>query len=583
MWDLPIIATDELENYKVDLVVIIARPSVIQIIYKRINDACSRLDIPAYDINGNRIELEKELIVEDIDYFHINADNLRDAINKHKVISFDIYDTLLMRKVLYPTDVYLVVEEKIKNEIDFSFSTIRKEAEQNIKKECVPNICQIYDEIVRLTGISKEQAERIKTVEIETELAVTTPRREMCEIFDSCKELGKEVVILSDMYFDTEILGRILSENGINGYDRLIISCEYNRTKFSGLAEELLKIYSSGDILHIGDNDKSDISAVAALGIDTFRVMSANDMLDVSYAKAVLDYSDNLYRRTLIAKFAASVFNSPFALFESKGRIKAEDYEQLTTFIFPMIIAQMFWMTDHIAQDASKVSDVVFVARDGYIPIRMYKKIREWYNLSSIPAGKYVLMSGRATTMACIEDADEIKPKLQEFKGSKEELYKNIFDLDLSEGEVDDSRIVELCQKERKEYLKYLDSLDIDISGKVYYQDFFSKGTGQDNLGNLLGIDLTGCYLNKASSGIERRNQLDCISFFEAANHYVKNFNIFKFYSLIEYIYSAPFPCLKKLINNEPVYFPEDRTESGYEFMTKMQQASLDYLDDFLN
>lgn len=41
-----------------------------------------------------------------------DSKELRDGIESHDIISFDIFDTLIMRKTLVPEDVFLILEDR---------------------------------------------------------------------------------------------------------------------------------------------------------------------------------------------------------------------------------------------------------------------------------------------------------------------------------------------------------------------------------------------------------------------------------------------------------------------------------------
>ena len=58
-------------------------------------------------------------------------DKLRNSLNKYDIISFDIFDTLLIRPYAKPSNVFQHLEE-MNNAI--GFSAVRKIAEDNLRK-----------------------------------------------------------------------------------------------------------------------------------------------------------------------------------------------------------------------------------------------------------------------------------------------------------------------------------------------------------------------------------------------------------------------------------------------------------------
>ena len=92
-----------------------------------------------------------------------------------EIVSFDIFDTLVLRTVVDPTDIFKIVEiEYNKNneqklEVDFyklRINTEKKVREKNFSKEEI-TFDDIYFEINKILG--EEIGEKLKRLEIETE------------------------------------------------------------------------------------------------------------------------------------------------------------------------------------------------------------------------------------------------------------------------------------------------------------------------------------------------------------------------------------------------------------------------------
>ena len=114
IWNKPILDYKDVLALNVKTIVIIARPAVIGVIYHRISDFCSQNSITVYDVRGkdlSEIYVNQE---QEIPYFKQSFEDLKKAIEKHTVISFDVFDTLMMRKILYPEDIFTVVEKVLR-------------------------------------------------------------------------------------------------------------------------------------------------------------------------------------------------------------------------------------------------------------------------------------------------------------------------------------------------------------------------------------------------------------------------------------------------------------------------------------
>lgn len=146
-WGLPVISVEEAKEIA-DAVIIIARDSVLKIIYNRI---CSleECGIPIYDIKRNRL---KEVFsntnhYEENPYWKKNLHGLKSEIDKYDIISFDVYDTLIMRRLARSNDIFELVEETVRKrhqiEMDYAYYRTLAEDEENQRNEDVANIYQI--------------------------------------------------------------------------------------------------------------------------------------------------------------------------------------------------------------------------------------------------------------------------------------------------------------------------------------------------------------------------------------------------------------------------------------------------------
>ncbi|GHT01170.1 hypothetical protein AGMMS50276_28640 [Synergistales bacterium] len=317
-------------------IVIVARDAVMRLIYDRIKHL-EQNGITIFNVVGDNLAekfkaADKEY--EDNPYWDSSLEQLKATVATHDVISFDIFDTLLMRRIIRPHE-----------ELGF-----------------------------------------------ETEKLLNVPRRDMVECMDYALSLGKRVFILSDMYFSSQQLGELLTLNGISGYEEVIVSCEYNQTKESGELYEILKSKAgSVSILHIGDNLQADVKNAKAHGVDTFFVMSAYDMLLNSpmyeLLKDVLTVGDS----RMIGEFAANVLNSPFALCAERGRVSINDIRTVTSYFAPIVGEFLRYLVREL-KDYGDDTLVLFLARDGWIIKRLYDWMNAEFSLN-MPKSIYFLAS----------------------------------------------------------------------------------------------------------------------------------------------------------------------------------------------
>lgn len=93
----------------------------------------------------------------------LTDESIKKLIDESQVVSFDIFDTLLMRKVLYPIDVFKLVEKKAKqkNLNIKDFHKIRREAELSVIGQ---NFEAIYQKLKELLQLSDEECRLLQNI-----------------------------------------------------------------------------------------------------------------------------------------------------------------------------------------------------------------------------------------------------------------------------------------------------------------------------------------------------------------------------------------------------------------------------------
>ncbi len=172
------------------------------------------------------------------------------------VISFDIFDTLIIRDVPFPTDVFEML-----NPLDPTFKSRRIEAEKRTRSESGKEDITL-EEIYKVLYDDPCERQHAMEREIEAELKVCKANKPALTFFNACKESGKKIIIISDMYLNSHTIRTILTKCG---YDissvPLYVSSEYAKTKHTGsLFKTVLSLENVAphDIIHIGDNWRSD-------------------------------------------------------------------------------------------------------------------------------------------------------------------------------------------------------------------------------------------------------------------------------------------------------------------------------------
>ncbi len=173
-----------------------------------------------------------------------------DAVRGYEYVSLDVYDTLLVRPYVHPTDVFRHIEVR---ENAPGFREERIAAEKRCMASPYPTTFdRIYEEI-------PERYKHLKEKELLYESNAVCPEK----ILGTYKEILKDhrVVMVSDMYLPQEFIEDLLKKNGIDGYEKFYLSSVTGTSKGKGnmfdyVASDL-KIEKS-QIIHVGDNIKTD-------------------------------------------------------------------------------------------------------------------------------------------------------------------------------------------------------------------------------------------------------------------------------------------------------------------------------------
>ncbi len=198
-----------------------------------------------------------------------------------KVVSFDIFDTLVERPALEPQDIFILLNKKVQALLGnrrFDFHGMRKRIEAeavahfrgNQDGEYTLSFHQIYDYIAIKYRIPAAQIQEMMDLEIALERQLLAARRDGSRLYDAAVAAGKRVICISDMYHERVFLGEILSRNGFRDVSQIYVSSEIKKRKDSGklfayvLAAEGL---DPQQLVHVGDHRESDYTVPLAMGI----------------------------------------------------------------------------------------------------------------------------------------------------------------------------------------------------------------------------------------------------------------------------------------------------------------------------
>ncbi|HHU72704.1 MAG TPA: hypothetical protein GXZ21_11830 [Clostridiales bacterium] len=215
---------------------------------------------------------------------------------EYDLISLDIFDTLLLRAVSKPADIFKLVWKESKKKgislLDISpteFMKLRIECERRARNKAdnrEVNLREIYNELPKFVVSDLQQ---LIQIEVEIEQRYCYKNFDIYKLVEVLEQLGKTIVLLSDMYLSVNQIESILTYNEIdlNKFDSIIVSNEEGCSKQTGeLYDVLFGRYpdvSKDRVLHIGDNKSSDFDQAKKKGIDSIHYYVIPDKLNSIY------------------------------------------------------------------------------------------------------------------------------------------------------------------------------------------------------------------------------------------------------------------------------------------------------------
>ena len=196
-------------------------------------------------------------------------------------VSFDIFDTALLRYVEHPIDVFFhLAQHSAFRSHHFAKSIIRQriEAEGTARKMVFSlsgssevNLLEIYQVFCDLNGVAREHADEFVAAEEQIELDLCFACRPIQRLAEAAASTGKRVLFVSDTYHTADFLLRLLRNIGykVEAKD-IFASSAARKSKQSGdLFPEVLATVGIAPerLLHLGDHPISDYAKALSAGV----------------------------------------------------------------------------------------------------------------------------------------------------------------------------------------------------------------------------------------------------------------------------------------------------------------------------
>lgn len=558
--------------------------------------------------------------------------------DKIQVVSFDIFDTLVVRPFFVPTDLFCLLNDEfyklnqMNSYVNFSDMRIHAEAKcRTLLAQKNPSfeeitLDEIYKQLALDYGLETEILETLKEKEKELEIRFCVARKMGKQLFELAKSQGKQVIVCSDMYLPQQTVEAILKKNGYE-YDKLYLSSELRVTKWTKnlfhYVQKDLRLPAKA-FFHIGDNLESDVLSPQNVGWDSLHLIKPMDLFRNGNATV---YGGDAYSRIMgrnglvrdgmspewsflgyrcaIALVANKFYDNPFATVALDSDLDADPYKVGYFSVGHYLYAVTDWIIKKAKRKGAEM--VHFVARDGYLPMEAFHIFRKYD--ASLPDDNYLYISRKALELvdiyhkldlysfcnkAPIENYSPykldklLKPyykagitSLQNVMGVSDAIYQKKFEnrtqYDAAIQQLAECVDFDLLNAKKQELRDYF----VHLIGKNDLMfDIGYSGRGEAALSRLLGYPVNSLYVHSNSQSVNDRERTyqfhtDCFYDYKPAITGVIREHVFMKLAPSTVGYE------KKDGKIEPVFEKRYKVNAATQVVTRtIQNAALDFVRD---
>ena len=501
--------------------------------------------------------------------FYADRNRLIEAIDRHDVVVFNVFDTLLKRIVSPPSDVFETTEER---------TGVEGFAENRRRLEALAPSLSLEESYARLKencGYDDQALETLRRTELEIESELVFPRESMTEILEYAKSRKKKIVLVDDMRLGPIFTDELLRKNGIEGYQTLV-----------PLARDAT--FDSETVFDAASSWSAQTETILWVGNDSLQKEIVDIRRDVAffYVPSCLEaakkngYADlfetplSLTERKILGLGAALAFDDPFE--------PNDDLRIACMIIAPLAVAYLLWVVGELK--GKGYDYFLFSSRDGWILQDVYERLRREAPTQA-PPSKYFYLNRRSAILTIMDNFDLLKYYFYlPFQDDPPRLLRQIFGLPDDKllpyhGEpykeyygLHQETIRKAAEQYRANYRSYLRKEGVD-GKKCAIMDFVSEGNAQSILEENI-VKMDGFYVGLPNH----------------VTKYNKNIRYFFDHDLttydtlmrLEVYFTSPEPALEYIGDDgAPVFAKETRDQKTMERLRKIHGYARRYFDAF--
>jgi len=333
------------------------------------------------------------------------------VVKEYDTVSFDLFDTLFIRRVHDPDMVKPAVARFIvQKAVTFGYhwtweevQSLRDQYENEQRAEtgkkfedheaCYPNyvykvLAQIFKE-----KMTNDLLEEVTDYELKIEKAMIVPRADLVAWIKKIHAQGKKVLIVSDIYLPSSHLKRLVDHFGLlSCVSDVVSSADSFLAKASGKAFPMLAEKFSLDVdrwLHIGDNPISDGLRPVENGIRSLVLEDRSEKHRKTLAKmyAVLSNSRLFWKGRLLQQLMLPL--------EHENQLRPQLYVDGYNFLAPLIGTFIQGVFEKIRKIG--IERIYFFSREGLTFKKFFDSAMPYiYPKEAIPDTRYLYVSRMA-------------------------------------------------------------------------------------------------------------------------------------------------------------------------------------------
>ena len=476
-------------------------------------------------------------------------------VNQIKLVSFDIFDTTLIRKCGFPNNVFYILSKKLfpdnfSLQKDFYNWRIHVEDYYNTKTKVEPDLYRLYDLLPSHLG-QFYSAKQIAELEKKTEIDNLVANSEIKAILGNYRDKGYTICFISDMYLDSNFLTSVLINLGcaVAG-EKVFVSNEYNKRKdIHGELYSVIRNYypNTKEWIHYGDNYESDYKCAKKKGIVAIHYKTDFSPSEREMLIRFRDYSFSQELSVLIGFQRCcrlSMGNSP-------------DISNASDLIASLYIPYLFHIYSLVKN--LKIQSLYFLSRDANIFYELAKCFfSEQLNIDI----HYLYVSRKALINSCFETLS--KNEILELLGKKtligeyvssilsslqisRDLLDNI-DFEKFQSEEDENSFFEIIRKKRVLIIEENKNKRIQVL-EYLKQEGFLDSTGNVGIVDVGWIGTTRLILNRLKDKYGKKGNVSFFYLgFESAVLYSDKGNYYSFFP--KSVNDLSIPYFTELIEN---------------------------------